>query len=244
MIKTPEELKPYNNKETKHKQIEQMFDNIAPAYDSMNRFMSFRLDIKWRRKSLEYLQKDKPQQILDIATGTGDLAIDIAKILKPKKIIGADLSTKMMSIASEKVKENKLENIISFQKEDCTNLSFEDNSFDAVSLGFGIRNFEDISAGLNEIYRVLKPKGRVCIIELSKPNNPIYKIGYNLYTKIIPFIGSFFSKDKKAYKYLPKSIDLVPQGKNMIKLIEKAGFKDTINKTYTFGVCSLYLGTK
>lgn len=245
MVKTPETLLPYGEGDNKHEQVEAMFDTIAPSYDFMNRLISFRQDVIWRKKSLKTLLEFSPKVILDVATGTGDYAIDAYKLLKPDKIIGIDLSEEMMKVALEKTRKLGLEETFHFEKQDCMSLTFIDNSFDAVIAAFGVRNFEDISKGISEMFRVLKPGGKIIILELSRPSwfpaNQIFRF-YS--TVFMPAAGKMFSKDKKAYEYLPASIQLVPQGKEMTKKLDESGFLETKCRTFTFGVCSMYSGTK
>lgn len=244
-IDTPEKLTPYENGSQKHLQVEEMFDKIAPDYDFMNRLMSFRQDVLWRRASLKTLKSFQPKALLDVATGTGDYAIDAYKILKPEKIVGIDLSEEMMKVAEEKVKALGLTETFSFEKQDCMNLGFPDQSFDAVIAAFGVRNFEDLPKGISEMHRILKPGGKIIILELSRPSWFPAKQLFKFYSTVfMPFAGGLFSKDKKAYKYLPASIQLVPQGAAMTKILSETGFKEAKFRTFTFGVCSMYSGTK
>ena len=245
MVKTPETLLPYGEGDKKHEQVEAMFDTIAPSYDFMNRLISFRQDVIWRKKSLKTLLKFSPKVILDVATGTGDFAIDAYKILKPDKIIGIDLSEEMMKVALEKTGKFGSKETFYFEKQDCMSLTFDDNSFDAVIAAFGVRNFEDISKGISEMFRVLKPGGKIIILELSRPSwFPASQIFRFYSTVFMPAAGKLFSKDKKAYEYLPASIQLVPQGKEMTKKLDESGFLNSECRTFTFGVCSMYSGTK
>lgn len=245
MDKTPEKLLPYNENDSKHIQIKKMFDNIAPSYDLLNRIMSFGLDRSWRNKAIKQIKKENPLTILDVATGTGDFAIETYKKIVPEKITGIDLSEGMMEIAKNKVKEAGYENKIVFEKQDCLSLNFKNSTFDAVTISFGIRNFENIKKGVEEIYRVLKPGGTVYILELSRPVKFPFKQLFNLYSlRIIPFFGKIFAKDKKAYEYLPKSIQMVPQSGKMIGILNETGFESTYYQTFTFGVCTLYKGRK
>lgn len=240
-----EKILPYDSNEKKSVQIEQMFDSIATHYDSLNRTMSMGLDISWRKKSLKLLSKTNPQEILDIATGTGDLAIMAKQLLNPKKIIGIDISEEMMKVGKVKVDKLGMADTISFSKENCMQLSFLDNSFDAAMVAFGVRNFEDLDKGLKEILRVLKPGGQLMILELSTPEHFPMKQGYWMYSRLfIPAVGKFVSKSKEAYSYLPKSIEAFVQGKEMVQVLKKNGFSEVKYKTYTLGVCSMYLATK
>ncbi|WP_029903058.1 bifunctional demethylmenaquinone methyltransferase/2-methoxy-6-polyprenyl-1,4-benzoquinol methylase UbiE [Prevotella sp. 10(H)] len=240
-----EKIVPYSSNENKGAQVERMFDSIAENYDTLNRTMSMGIDISWRKKGLSMLKKLNPQSILDIATGTGDLAIQACSILNPKTILGIDISEGMMDVGRQKVAKAGLSDIISFDKQDCMNLQLEDNSYDAAMVAYGIRNFEDLDKGLQEILRVLKPGGQLMILELSTPQHFPMKQGYWLYSRLfIPTIGRIISKDKAAYSYLPKSIEAFIQGKDMINTLLKNGFTEALCKTYTMGTCSMYLASK
>jgi demethylmenaquinone methyltransferase/2-methoxy-6-polyprenyl-1,4-benzoquinol methylase len=241
----PEKVLPYNESEQKGVQVKRMFDSIAGTYDTLNHTLSFGIDKSWRKKGIKFLRQFNPQYILDIATGTGDLAISMQRTLNPQSIIGADISEGMMNIGRQKVKEAGLENHISFEYQDSLNLTFKDDTFDAVTAAFGVRNYENISQGLGEMYRVLKPGGHVMILELSEPERFPMKQLYGLYSKlVIPTIGRLLSKENVAYSYLPESIKVVPQGKVMTNLLKKQGFKEANCRAMTFGICSLYTATK
>jgi demethylmenaquinone methyltransferase/2-methoxy-6-polyprenyl-1,4-benzoquinol methylase len=240
-----EEIKPYNESESKAVQVEKMFDNIAPTYDHLNHLLSFDIDKFWRRKAIRMLKPFQPQQIMDVATGTGDFAIQAYQILRPKRLLGIDISEGMMNVGREKVKQAHLSEYISFMKEDCMSLSFPDNQFDAITVAFGIRNFEDLDKGLREMYRVLIPEGHLVILELSYPEKFIIKQLYDIYAGlIIPTIGKMLSKDHMAYTYLPQTIKAFPQGEVMKNILHKAGFRKAIFKRLTFGACTLYFATK
>jgi demethylmenaquinone methyltransferase/2-methoxy-6-polyprenyl-1,4-benzoquinol methylase len=240
-----EKILPYNNTEQKGGQVERMFDSISAKYDWLNHLLSFGFDKGWRRKGVRYLKPFRPALILDVATGTGDLAISMHKTLKSERITGIDISEGMMRIGREKVERAGYARHILFEKQDCLALTYPDNTFDAVTAAFGIRNFEDIGKGLAEMYRTLKPGGHVMILELSSPQKFPMKQLYNIYSgMVIPQAGKFFSKDKKAYRYLPASVKAVPQGKEMQALLEKQGFTGVRVKTFTGGICSLYTGIK
>jgi len=240
-----EEIKPYQGGENKSVQVEKMFDNIAHTYDQLNHTLSMGIDKRWRRKAIAWLRQFRPRIMMDVATGTGDFAIQAYKDLLPEKLIGTDISEGMMNVGREKVKRAGLEDKISFAKEDCTCLSFPGDSFDAITVAFGIRNFENLDKGLSEMYRVLSENGHLVILELTSPEYFPMKQLYTIYSKVvIPFIGKFFSRDSNAYTYLPESIKALPQGKEMKKIIEKAGFKDVTFKRMTFGICTLYTADK
>lgn len=240
-----EKIKPYNEEESKVVQVEKMFDNIAPAYDQLNHTLSWGIDKYWRRKAIGLLKPYHPQRIMDVATGTGDFAIQSCNSLHPQNIIGTDISEGMMNIGREKVKQAGLTTIISFKKEDCTSLSFPDEHFDAITVAFGIRNFENLDAGLQEMYRVLTPGGHLVILELTEPEWFPMKQLYRMYSKVvIPTLGKMLSKDRSAYTYLPQSIKAFPQGKIMKEIIAKAGFKKVRFERLTLGICTLYFATK
>ncbi|WP_099463304.1 MULTISPECIES: bifunctional demethylmenaquinone methyltransferase/2-methoxy-6-polyprenyl-1,4-benzoquinol methylase UbiE [Parabacteroides] len=240
-----EQILPYNNEENKGAQVKRMFDNIAGKYDLLNHTLSLGIDKGWRRKGIAFLRPFSPQTILDIATGTGDLAISMYQTLKAQHITGADISEGMMEVGRQKVAKAGYSEYISFEQQDCTKLTYPDNSFDAVTAAFGVRNFENIEQGIAEMYRVLKPGGHLMILELSTPEHFPMKQLYCLYSKVvIPNVGRFFSKEKSAYSYLPESIKVVPQGKVMTGLLSRQGFTDAHVQTFTFGICSLYTGTK
>lgn len=245
MYKTPEKLLPYGEGERKRKQVQNMFDSIADNYDFLNHFMSFQQDKGWRKKAILRMKTEAPRNMLDIATGTGDFALEAFRRLEPEHIVGADLSEGMMQIAVRKVADAGLEKQIHFEAQDCMALTFADNSFDAVTVAFGVRNFEDISKGISEMFRVLKPGGRMVILELSRPDKFPMKQLFNIYSSIVlPIVGRLFSKDIKAYEYLPASIQLVPQGKAMVKIMESRGFQQSEFTLYTFGICTMYTGIK
>lgn len=240
-----ENILPYNDEEQKGTQVRRMFDSIAETYDQLNHTLSFGFDKGWRRKGIDFLRPFSPQSVLDIATGTGDLAISMRRTLKADRIIGADISEGMMEVGRRKVAAAGYSEHISFEQQDCTALTYRDNTFDAVTAAFGVRNFEDIEQGLAEMYRVLKPGGHLMILELSSPEHFPMKQLYQIYSKtVIPYIGRFFSREKAAYSYLPASIKVVPQGKVMTAMLTRQGFTDARVRTFTFGICSLYTGSK
>jgi len=239
-----EVIKPYHEG-GKAQQVEQMFDNIAPNYDKLNHRLSWDIDKGWRRKAIRQLKPFGPKQMLDIATGTGDFAILAAKMLKPERLIGADISEGMMQIGRQKVKSEGLEGIVSFEKEDCLNLSYDDNTFDAVTAAFGIRNFADLDKGLQEMCRVLKKGGHLSIVELTTPVSFPMKQLFHIYSHtVLPIYGSLVSKDHSAYGYLTKTIEAFPQGELMVEILKKAGFAEASFKRLTFGICTMYFATK
>ena len=222
-----------------------MFDNIAPAYDQLNHTLSWGIDKSWRKKAIQWLKPFTPQRKMDVATGTGDFAIQACRVLNPKELIGPASSEGMMNVGRQKVKEAGLESRISFAKEDCTALSFPDNRFDAITVAFGVRNFEDLDKGLREMHRVLDTDGKLVILELSEPEWFPMKQLYALYSKVvIPTLGKLLSKDRSAYTYLPQSIKAFPQGEVMREIILKAGFSEARFKRLTLGICTLYTATK
>lgn len=240
-----EKILPYNNEEQKGTQVRRMFDSIAGTYDLLNHALSFGIDKGWRKKGINFLKPYAPKEILDIATGTGDLAITMYRKLTPRMIIGADISEGMMDVGRKKVYAAGLDKNISFEQQDCVRLTYPENSFDAVTAAFGVRNFENIGKGISEMYRVLRPGGHVMILELSTPSGFPMKQLYRIYSNtVIPLIGRCLSKEGNAYNYLPASIKVVPQGKDMTAILTNKGFKEAKFRTFTFGICSLYTGTK
>ena len=239
-----ETIKPYNNGE-KAKQVEQMFDNIAPTYDTLNHRLSWDIDRRWRRKAISQLAPYGPKTMLDIATGTGDFAIMAAQMLHPERLIGADISEGMMQIGRRKAQEAGLGKVISFEKEDCLSLSYPDASLDAVTAAFGIRNFADLDRGLSEMCRVLKTDGHLSIVELTTPVSFPMKQLFRVYSHtVLPVYGRLISKDTSAYSYLTKTIEAFPQGERMRDILLKAGFREASFKRLTFGICTMYFATK
>jgi demethylmenaquinone methyltransferase/2-methoxy-6-polyprenyl-1,4-benzoquinol methylase len=239
-----ETIKPYNNGE-KTTQVEQMFDNIAPTYDTLNHRLSWDIDHSWRKKAIRQLEPFHPQTMLDIATGTGDFAILSAEMLHPQRLVGADISEGMMEIGRQKVAQKGLQNIISFAKEDCLSLSYLDESFDAVTAAFGIRNFADLDKGLCEMCRVLKTGGHLSIVELTTPVSFPMKQFFHIYShSVLPIYGRIISKDTSAYSYLTKTIEAFPQGEQMVEILKRAGFREAIFRRLTFGICTMYFATK
>ena len=235
----------YEEEGKKTEQVERMFDNIAHAYDKLNHTLSLGIDRSWRKKAIAWLRPFQPQRMMDVATGTGDFAILACRKLQPAELIGTDISEGMMNVGREKVKQAHLSDRISFAREDCTSLSFADESFDAVTVAFGIRNFEGLDKGLSEMCRVLKTGGHLVILELSTPDRFPMKQLFTVYSKaVIPLLGKFISKDNSAYTYLPQSIRAFPQGEIMQGVIRKAGFSEVRFKRLTFGICTLYIAKK
>lgn len=240
-----EKVTPYKDSQlNKKKQVEQMFDNISGNYDGLNRVITFGIDQKWRKRVVKYVVNTRPESVLDIATGTGDLAISFSKFDIPK-IVGFDLSEGMLSIARKKVEKNKEAQRVAFIQGDSEKMPFEDDSFDAITVAFGVRNFEILEVGLSEILRVLKPGGIFVVLETSVPTKFPFKQGYYFHTRfILPLVGKLFSKDKVAYNYLSESASVFPHGEDFNNILRKIGFKEVKNKPQTFGVASIYLASK
>ena len=240
-----ERITPYDHTTDKGKQVEQMFDNIADAYDTLNHRLSWNIDKGWRKKAIRQLAPRHPLSVLDVATGTGDFAILAARMLEPQKVVGADISEGMMEIGRQKVAAAQLQDIISFRKEDCMQLSFGDNTYDAIIAAFGIRNFQDLEKGLSEMLRVMKEGGHLVILELSQPVRfPMRQLFWLYSHTLLPLYGKLLSKDNKAYRYLTASIEAFPQGEEMMTIFKKVGFKDPQFKRLTFGICTMYIATK
>jgi demethylmenaquinone methyltransferase / 2-methoxy-6-polyprenyl-1,4-benzoquinol methylase len=239
-------VKPYQEMQSgKREQVELMFNNISPKYDLLNKVLSLGIDKIWRKKSLNLLKSNQPKVILDVATGTADLAIEAAGRLKPASIVGIDIAEEMLQIGREKIQAKQLDKIITLQKGDSEKINFPDNTFDAVVVSFGVRNFEHLEVGLGEIYRVLKPGGNIMVLEFSKPQKAPFKQVYQFYFKnILPVIGKLVSKDTAAYTYLPDSVNAFPDGKAFCSILEKLGFTIEHYKPLTFGVCTAYVGKK
>ena len=238
-------VKPYSNStKGKKQQVAEMFDNIAPKYDFLNHFLSFGIDKIWRRKAIKLLMEHSPKVILDVATGTGDFAIASLKT-GAQKVIGVDISEEMLAVGRTKIEAMGLSQQITLQKGDSEELGFSNNSFDAVTVAFGIRNFENLSAGLNELNRVLKPNGIVCILEFSKPRYFPVKQIYGFYSfYILPFLGRLFSNDNSAYRYLPESVEKFPDGEELLSLLKESHFSQVRQYRQTFGVATIYTGIK
>jgi len=245
-MSSEKKITPYKDSTlNKKEQVEKMFDTISGNYDGLNRVISFGTDIKWRKKVVASIKNHQADSILDIATGTGDLAIKYAEKTNASKIIGLDISEGMLSVARKKVVGTKLENKVTFIKGDSEALPFDDNSFDAISVSFGIRNFEHLEKGLAEIFRILKPKGLFIILETSVPTKFPFKQGYHFHSKVLlPIIGRLFSKDKVAYSYLSESAAVFPYGEKLNNILQKIGFISVENKPQTFGAATIYTATK
>lgn len=239
------DITPYGGEDlAKKDQVAKMFDNISPKYDLLNHLLSLGIDIQWRKKAIKLLKSTQPKSILDVATGTADFAIQSLS-LKPEKVTGIDISEGMLEIGKAKIKKKNLDHIISLEKGDSENLQFIDNNFDAVIVAFGVRNFENLESGLENMLRVLKKDGKVIILEFSKPTSFPFKQIYNFYFKsILPIIGNVISKDNAAYTYLPESVQAFPQGSKFLEILNKTGFNQTECIPLTFGICSIYTGIK
>jgi demethylmenaquinone methyltransferase / 2-methoxy-6-polyprenyl-1,4-benzoquinol methylase len=236
---------PYKNEKSgKKEQVAKMFDNISHRYDFLNHFLSLGIDRAWRRKAISLLNNLRPKVILDVATGTGDFALQ-ALSLKPEKIFGIDISEGMLEVGRKKIRERNLSATIELLQGDSENLPFEQNKFDAVTVAFGVRNFENLEKGLVEIFRVLKPGGKLVVLEFSRPRGFPMKQAYNVYFKfILPRIGRMVSSDKAAYTYLPESVEAFPDGEDFLRILENVGFNQTKCKALTFGISSIYSGSK
>ena len=238
-------VKPYKESSaTKKQQVAQMFDNISHRYDFLNHFLSLGIDRIWRRKAISILKKGNPGSILDIATGTADFAIE-AIALSPKKIVGVDISEGMLEKGKKKINKLELDNIISLSYGDSENLPFDNESFDAITVGFGVRNFEDLNKGLSEIKRVLKKDGQLAILEFSKPKKFPIKQSFYLYSKfLLPFFGRLFSRDKSAYTYLPASVEAFPEGEQFKSILAQNGFSQINLKSLSGGIATIYSAIK
>ncbi|GEO03055.1 demethylmenaquinone methyltransferase [Adhaeribacter aerolatus] len=236
---------PYKDAQAgKKSQVAQMFNSIAGKYDFLNHFLSAGIDIYWRKQAVKVMGQNKPALLLDIATGTGDFAIEALQ-LKPQKIIGVDISEGMLAVGREKIKKKNLTDKIELQLGDSENLAFAENTFDGAMAAFGVRNFENLPQGLSEMYRVLKPGGRIVVLEFSKPRAFPFKQVYNFYFKnILPVFGKLISKDQAAYTYLPESVQAFPDGQDFINILKQVGFKNTQWHSLTFGISSIYTGLK
>lgn len=239
-------MKPYNEEQTKKEQVEQMFDNIAPTYDRLNHILSFNIDRMWRRRVMRIVRRSKAQHVLDIATGTGDLAIAMTKSIDNIIVLGVDLSEEMLRVAEQKVQRLGLEQRIKLQKGDAENLQMiADASVDVVTVAFGVRNFENLERGLSELCRVLKPGGKVVVLEFSIPRCWLVRWVYAQYShRLLPRIGAWLSKDRKAYNYLPDSVEEFASPERFIEMLHGVGFTDARAKSQSFGIAHIYQATK
>ncbi|MEC3878705.1 bifunctional demethylmenaquinone methyltransferase/2-methoxy-6-polyprenyl-1,4-benzoquinol methylase UbiE [Parapedobacter sp. 10938] len=243
---TSQTVKPYKDTGAdKKKQVANMFNNISGTYDFLNHFMSLGIDIIWRKKAIKALKASKPQRLLDVATGTGDFALEAIKILQPRKVIGVDISSGMLDIAREKIAKKGLEDQFEVALADSERLPFSDGTFDAVTVAFGVRNFENLEKGLAHIHRVLKPGGKAVVLEFSKPKSfPIKQLYHFYFNRVTPLIGKTFSKDYRAYSYLPESVAQFPDGKQFTDILRRVGFHKALSRPQTFGICTIYIATK
>jgi demethylmenaquinone methyltransferase/2-methoxy-6-polyprenyl-1,4-benzoquinol methylase len=237
---------PYDDlHKSKKEQVAEMFNTIAGSYDRLNHVLSAGIDIRWRKKAIVQLKSDKPQQILDVATGTGDMAIMAYELLKPQKIVGIDISEQMLELGKKKVEKQQLTSVIDLQKGDSETIKFAENSFDAVMVAFGVRNFENLEKGLKEMLRVLKPGGKLVVLEFSRPRIKIFRSLYNLYMSIAaPEIARWFSQNKKAYQYLNQSAKLFPERQAFADILKSAGYSNATFKPLSAGICCIYIGKK
>ena len=238
-------IKPFDEAGGKKQQVAEMFDKIAPRYDFMNRFLSVGTDVGWRKKAIKLFRNDNPQIILDVATGTGDMAIMASRLLQTPKIIGIDISQKMLEFGQVKVEKQGLTQRIELHKGDGETINFPDNTFEGVMVAFGIRNFENLEKGLSEINRVMKPGAQFIVLEFSQPRLPGVKSLYNLYMSIIaPQMAQWFNQNKKAYQYLNKSAKAFPDRQRFVDILNKTGFSNTYFKPLSLGICCIYSGRK
>jgi len=236
---------PYGSGDSKKVEVEKMFDKIAPKYDLLNRVLSLGIDVSWRKRAISYLKSGQPKELLDVATGTADVAIMTAKILKPSRIIGIDIANQMLDIGRKKILKEGLEAVITLETGDSENLQFPDASFDAITVAFGVRNFENLEKGLSEMYRVLRPGGRIVILEFSRPQLFPFKQLYNTYFKyVLPLIGRLTSRDVRAYTYLFESVQAFPEGDPFLQILSQTGFQNPLCERLTLGICTIYAATK
>lgn len=237
-------VKPYDSGQSKKEEVAQMFNNISANYDFLNHFLSLGIDHLWRKRAVKQLQKSQPKVLLDLATGTGDFAIACLK-LKPEKIIGMDISSGMLEVGKQKMKKRAFDDIIDMQLGDSENMPFADHTFDAITVGFGVRNYENLEKGLGEMLRVLKPGGQAVILEFSKPKAFPIKQLFGFYSKVlIPLFGKYISKDERAYTYLPESVAAFPEGAAFVAVLQKVGYQTLEPIRLSGGIASIYIGTK
>ena len=241
-----ETIKPYNEElDGKKSQVSRMFNNIAPYYDVLNRVLSLGIDVRWRKTAIEMLKESQPKRILDVATGTADFAIETKNQLNPDQIIGIDISSQMLAIGRKKIEQKGWSQMMTLEEGDSENLPFPDESFDAVTVAFGVRNFEHLEKGLSEMRRVLKKDGKIIVLEFSKPRTfPFRQIFNNYFRYVLPLIGRLTSKDKQAYNYLYESVQAFPDGEDFINILQKTGYQSAAFKPLTLGICSIYSATK
>jgi demethylmenaquinone methyltransferase/2-methoxy-6-polyprenyl-1,4-benzoquinol methylase len=241
-----EKVTPYQSgTASKKEQVADMFNNISGTYDFLNHFLSLGIDIIWRKKAIRELKSIQPRNLLDVATGTGDFAFEAIQILKPERVTGVDISRGMLDVAEKKIKERGLGDIFTVALGDSEGLQFDDDHFDAITVAFGVRNYENLEKGLADMLRVLKPGGKIVILEFSKPRAFPVKQGYNFYFKhILPLFGKLFSKDNRAYTYLPESVAAFPDGPEFTALMDKVGYQHTKHRPLTFGISAIYTGLK
>lgn len=238
-------IKPFSKKGGKKEQVSEMFDRIAGRYDFMNRFLSAGIDVSWRKKAIREFEKDKPQHILDVATGTGDMAIRAAKMLKPAKITGIDISQKMLEIGRKKLLAERLETEIDLLSGDGETINFAGHTFDAVMVAFGVRNFENLQQGLSEILRVMKPGAKLVVLEFSKPKAGIIRRVYHWYMgRLAPGLAKLFNQNKRAYQYLNESSMAFPDRQELVQILNSIGYSDTYFKPLSLGICCIYCGRK
>ncbi|HMN89616.1 MAG TPA: bifunctional demethylmenaquinone methyltransferase/2-methoxy-6-polyprenyl-1,4-benzoquinol methylase UbiE [Saprospiraceae bacterium] len=240
-----QEIKPYEASGSKKEQVAKMFDNIAPRYDLLNRVLSLGIDRIWRKQAIEYLRPKAPRLILDVATGTADVALETARRLQPERIIGLDISSEMLQFGREKIHKQDMSHMIELQHGDSENLPFQDNTFDAITVAFGVRNFENLEKGLSEMHRVLKAGGQLVVLEFSKPRVfPLKQLFQFYFRYILPLVGRWTSRDQRAYSYLYESVQAFPEGDEFLNILQKTGYKSSQCKPLTFGICSIYLTEK
>ncbi len=230
---------------SKKEQVAEMFDTIAFRYDFLNRFLSAGIDITWRKKAIKQLATLHPKKVLDVATGTADVALMTYAILKPEKIVGIDISEGMLDLGRKKIADKGLADVITLETGDSENIRFADNEFDAITVAFGVRNFQNLAKGIKEMWRVLQPGGKLVVLEFSRPKQPGFKQLYSVYMNVIaPSFGKLFAKNKDAYQYLNDSVQAFPEGQTFLKIMNEAGFTQTYLKTLSLGICTIYCGTK